>query len=115
VLVVREHEVLAARMEIEGVAEELHRHRGALDMPAGPAITERRLPGGLAGLSGLPEREVAGGILVVFIDIDARTVFDTFKIFLRQLSVLGKARDAEVPGAVFGAVGNVFGGKALNE
>ena len=65
----------------------------------------------LAGLGGLPEREVAGGVLVVLVDVDARAVLDAFEVLLGELAVLGKARDAEVPGAVLGAVGDVLRGE----
>ena len=45
VFVVREHEVFAAGVEVEGVAEELGGHGGALDVPAGAAGAERGVPG----------------------------------------------------------------------
>jgi hypothetical protein len=46
VLVVREDEVLAAGMDVEGAAERGHAHGGALDVPAGPALAPRRRPRG---------------------------------------------------------------------
>ena len=52
VLVVGEHQVFAAGVEVEGLAEELHGHGGALDVPAGTACAERGLPAILAGLGG---------------------------------------------------------------
>ncbi len=107
VLVVREHQVFAAGVEVEAVAEELHGHGGALDVPAGAAGAERGLPAVFAGLGRLPESEVAGGVLLVLIHIDARAVFNAFKIFFGELAVVGIAGDAEVPGAVFGLVGEV--------
>ena len=36
VLVVREHEVVAGSVHVEAVAEQVQRHRGALDVPARP-------------------------------------------------------------------------------
>ena len=98
-------------MEVEGVAEVLHRHGGALDVPAGAAGAEDGVPGVLAGLCGLPEGEVAGGVLLVLVDIDARAVFDAGEIFFGELAVLGKLGDAEVPGAVVGAIGDAFVGE----
>ena len=62
VLVVREAQVDAAAVDVEGLAEVLAGHRRALDVPAGPA----RAPGagprrgrGLGGLAALPQGEVA--------------------------------------------------------
>ena len=108
VFVVREHEVFAAGVEVEGVAEILHGHGGALDVPAGAAGAEGRIPGGLAGLGGLPEGEVAGGILVVLVEIDAGAVLDPEEILLGELAVGGEARDAEVPAAILGFVRDVL-------
>src|ERR1041384_1415758 len=57
----REAQAQAAAVDVERVAEETPAHRGALDVPAGPAGTPRRGPlcvGGLVGLGALPQREV---------------------------------------------------------
>src|SRR5260370_32209584 len=43
----REHQVIAACLDIEPRSEEPRRDRGALDMPAGPARAERGWPGRL--------------------------------------------------------------------
>src|SRR5918999_5341774 len=60
VLVVRKAEVEPAAVELELRAEMLFRHRGALDVPARPAPSPRRVPGGvLALLRRLPEGKVA--------------------------------------------------------
>ena len=58
VLVVREHEVGAAAVDVEGKPQVLARHGRALDVPAGTAHAPGRLPRRLAGLGGLPQREV---------------------------------------------------------
>jgi hypothetical protein len=58
VLVVREHQVEPAGVQVELLAEVVDRHRRALDVPARPAGSPRRRPGRLPGLGGLPEREV---------------------------------------------------------
>ncbi len=109
IFVVWEHEVFAAGVEIEGVAEILHGHGGALDVPAGAAGAEGRFPGRLAGFGGLPQGEVAGGVLIVLVEIDAGSIFDAGEVFLGELAVGGKTRDAEVPAAVLGFVGDVPG------
>ena len=115
VFVVREHEVFAAGVEVEAVAEVLHGHGGALDVPAGTAAADGRIPGGFAGLGGLPEGEVAGGVLLVLVEIDARAVFHAAEVFLAELAVVGEGGEAEVPAAVFGLVGGAGGGQALDE
>ena len=74
-------------------------------MPAGAAGAERGVPGCSPGFDGLPEGEVAGGVFLVLVYVDARAVFDAVKIFLGELAVVGIAGDAEVPAAVFGLVG----------
>lgn len=61
VLVVRERQVEPAAVDVELGAQVTPAHRRALDVPAGPAATPRRRPGGLgrlARLDALPEREV---------------------------------------------------------
>ena len=81
----------------------------------GRPVAERGLPGLFAGFDGLPEGEVARGVLLVLVDVDAGAVFDAFEVLLGELAVLGKARDAEVPGAVLGLVGDVLRGELLDE
>ena len=41
--------------------------------------------------------------------------FDAFEILFRELAVIGKTRDAEVPAAVLGLVGDVLRGEILDE
>ncbi len=115
VFVVGEHEVFAAGVEVEGGAEEFGGHGGALDVPAGAAFAEGGVPGGLAGLGGLPEGEVAGGVLVVLVEVYAGSVGDVLEVLLGELAVFGVAGEAEVPAAVFGLVGDAFGGELLDE
>ena len=69
----------------------------------------------LAGLDGLPEGEVAVGVFVVLVYVDAGAVFHVVEIFLGELAVLGVAVEAEVPAAVLGLVGDVLGGELLDE
>ena len=71
VLVVREHEVDAAGVDVERRPEVGHAHRRALDVPAGPARPDRRVPRRLAGLRALPEREVADVVLAVLVGLHA--------------------------------------------
>src|ERR1700754_4998572 len=115
VLVVREHEVFSAGVEVEAVTEDFRSHGGALDVPAGAAWTERRFPELLARFRSLPQREVAGGIFFILVDIDASAVFNTVEDLLRELAVFREPRDTEVPAAVLGLVGDVLGGKLLDQ
>jgi hypothetical protein len=75
VLVVREDEVFATGMDVEGGTQCSHAHGGALDVPAGPA-----LPQGVChaaptlrstSFAPLPQREIAGIGLLVLVRIDA--------------------------------------------
>src|SRR5260370_26744272 len=60
-LVVREHVVGAAGVDVEPLAEERHRHRRALDVPAREARAPGAWPDLEAVLAGrLPQGEVAG-------------------------------------------------------
>ena len=58
VLVVREHQVLAAAVDVNRLAEILLTHDRALNVPARPSLAPGRLPVGLAFLLRLPEHEV---------------------------------------------------------
>mmetsp|Transcript_33208 Transcript_33208/g.77616 ORF Transcript_33208/g.77616 Transcript_33208/m.77616 type:complete len:231 (-) Transcript_33208:477-1169(-) len=64
VLVVRELEVGAARVEVHLIAQQLRRHRRALDVPAGPPLAPWRRPRRLARLGALPEREIRRRLLL---------------------------------------------------
>ena len=73
VFVVREYVIDAAAMDIERVAEILHRHGRTFQMPAGTADTERRVPSRfLVVLWSLPQDEIVRLFLLVFIRIDSR-------------------------------------------
>ena len=93
VLVVGKDEVEPAPVDLEDGAEQLLGHHRALDVPAGPAATPRRVPGGvLARLVRLPEREVAR----VLLERVRLLLLDLVRPLARQAAVLGKARDPEV-------------------
>src|SRR6478672_119160 len=81
ILVVGENEVLATGMQVERLAQFLHGHDGALNMPAGPAWPNLTFPECFAGLRSLPQREVAGVVFLVFIHVDASAIFHSGKIF----------------------------------
>ena len=78
IFVMREDQVLAAGMNVEGFAQLLHAHGRALDVPAGTAFTPGRLPHGAGRairiLGGFPEREIAGVIFLVFVRVDGAAI-----------------------------------------
>jgi hypothetical protein len=59
VLVMREDQVVAAAVDVDLFAQELHAHGRAFDVPARPALAPGALPARLARLRSLPEGEVA--------------------------------------------------------
>ena len=76
VFVMRKDQVDAAGVDVEDVAavslaDQVERHRRALEMPAGTAAAERRVPRGadrlVVGPRRLPEHEVAGVLLGVLV------------------------------------------------
>ena len=103
VLVVREDEVLPAAVDVDTLTEVAQGHRGALDVPAGASASPRALPRRLAGLGGLPEREVHG-VLLLHARLDARPCPHRVQRAVAELAVLLVAADAEVDVAV-GLVG----------
>src|ERR671924_896479 len=68
----RKEEVDPATMKIERVAQVLHRHRRTFKVPAWPAVSKGSGPAGLPRIfRGLPQDEIAGLLLFVFVRIDA--------------------------------------------
>ena len=108
IFMMRENQVLAARMQIETRSQLRHRHHRALNMPPGTPRPNCRLPRSLARLGRFPQREIARAVFFVFVDIHARAVFHAGKIFFRQLTVLRKPRDPKVIRPILRAVSNIF-------
>ena len=67
VFVVREGQVDAAGVDVQRFAEIFHGHGGALDVPAGTAGADARLPEMFAGFGRFPESEIAGVVFFVAI------------------------------------------------
>ena len=99
--------IFAAAVQVDGLAEILLAHGGALDVPAGTALAPGRIPGDLVGrLLRLPQREIQG-ILLLFAFGDAGADFQILDKVAGQQAV---ARE------LAGAVVNVtvhFVGQAL--
>ncbi len=70
IFVVREKQVDAAGVEIDGLAEMLFAHRAALDVPAGAPRSPRAVPGigAVLGLVRFPQRKVCRVFFLVGID-----------------------------------------------
>src|SRR5215472_6650039 len=100
VFVMRKGEVDPAGMNIEGIAEILHRHGGALDVPAWTAGADARFPEVFAGFGCFPESEIARIFLVILIDVHARAGLNAAQIDFRKFAILREFGNAEVNGAV---------------
>ena len=104
VLVVGEDQVSPAAVEVEAVAQVLHAHGGALEVPARPPRPEGGVPVRFPFPPALPEDEVAGAVALVLVRVDARPVPHAGEVLLGQLAVLGETTDPEIDGA-FALVG----------
>src|SRR5207248_8741933 len=89
-----------ARVDVESVAEIPLAHGGALDVPAGPALAEWRVPRRadlfVMRLRLLTQREVADRPLVVLVGRHPGPRLETSAVEVGQLPVGREARDAEV-------------------
>ena len=91
VLVVREDQVDAAAVDVEGLAQVLPGHGRALDVPAGAAgrgDAAGAVPGRLAGLRRLPQDEIHR-VLLVGRDVDAGTGLHLVEGTAGELAVFG--------------------------
>ena len=100
ILVVRKDQIDAAGMDVERCAEVLNGHHGALDVPAGTARADFGIPRGFAGFWRFPEGEVAGVVLLVFVNVDARARNHLGEIVVRELAVGREGADPEIDRAV---------------
>ena len=119
VFVVGKDQVHAPGMEIEHVgaeaaADQLERHGGTFDVPAGPAPAERRVPRRadllVLFLGRLPEHEVPRVLFGVLVGAHplARPRLELPAVELRQPAIRGKPRDREIDRSVLALVGHLF-------
>ncbi|MNX88160.1 hypothetical protein D3C86_1201200 [compost metagenome] len=94
VLMVREDQVDAAAVDVDGQAQRLLDHGRAFDVPAGTPRAPRRRPGRLVRLGRLPQDEVVR-ILLVGRDLDAGAGDHVVQIAPRQRAVGRIGRDVE--------------------
>jgi hypothetical protein len=86
-----EEQVRAAAVDVRAVGQVLLDHRGALDVPAGTPRAQRALPRGLAGLRGLPKREVERALLETRLAL--LRLAHLLGALARELAVLREALD----------------------
>ena len=101
VLMMREYQIGAAAVDVEGQTQVLARHGRALDVPTGTALAPRAFPRGFAGLGGLPQREVEMVALAIFqaLAVGAQLAMASFHLVdvaTGQRAVIGIAAHAEV-------------------
>ena len=105
---VGEHQILTAGVQVDGLAQMGAGHGAALDVPAGAAVAPGAFPVRLAGLGGLPHREISGVLLQIVIHLAAQLPVAALQIVqlqVAQLAVVGIGLDAEIHIAVAGHVG----------
>src|SRR5258708_24349294 len=95
VFVMWEDKVFPTSVQIEAVAQFLHRHDRAFEVPAGASSTNRGFPESLSRLGRLPQRKVACAVFIVFVNVDAGPIEHPAEIFLLKFSILRILRDAE--------------------
>ena len=105
VFVVREDQVVAAAVDVDGQAQGLLDHRRAFDVPARTPRTERARPHRLAGLGRLPQHEV-GRVLLVGRDVHPGAGDHVVHRAAGQLAVVGIGLDVEQHVAL-GLIGGV--------
>src|SRR6185295_19457113 len=86
----------ATGVDIEGLSQQLHRHGRALDVPAGSAASDLRVPGGLVVPGGLPDGEIPGIVLLVLVRVDARLSRGRRGVHAGQPPVAGEGGNPKV-------------------
>src|SRR5437016_441300 len=72
IFVMRKNQIDTAGVQVERFAEVFHRHRRALDVPAGPAAPDAGVPGWFFGIVWrLPKSEIARVFFLVLVGVDA--------------------------------------------
>src|SRR3546814_20446206 len=87
VRVVREDQVGAADVDVEGLAEIVRAHRRAFDVPAGSPPAPRTVPARCIGIRGLPEDEIRR-ILLVRRHLDTRPGKPVVAVSAREAAII---------------------------
>ena len=110
---VGEDQVLAAAVDIDGLAQVAVGHGGALDMPAGTAGAPGGIPGGLPGLRCLPQGKIHG-VLLLLAHVDPGSGLEILQGLMAQLAVFPELRGAVVHVPV-GGIGVALVDKGLDQ
>ena len=111
IFMVRKDEILAARVNVDSLAQMLARHGAALNMPAGAAGAVGAVPIGLAGLCRLPHGKICRVLLQIVLQCMAQaavTAFQLIQIQVRELAIFLKLARTEINIAVFGHIAVAF-------
>jgi len=114
VLMVREHEIDATRMHVEGITKVFRDHCGALEVPAGAALAPWGFPEifAVSFAASLPEHEVRNTIFLVFIGVGACVLgfpeIELAFVEVGEFSVILEGSDFEIHRAILGGVGVAF-------
>ena len=101
-------------MDVDRLAQVLHAHRRALDVPARASLAPGRIPRRLARLLRLPEREVHR-VALVGVGVDARAGLQVVKVLPAELAVGGEGLRVVVDVAVVAGVGEALGLQLLDQ
>src|ERR687891_755585 len=94
--------VVATRMDVESLAQVLHGHRRALDVPTGEAFSPRARPLHAPAWTGLLPQSEVGRMALVRIDLDLLPMARAQRVerIAGELPVLRERRNVEVHGSV---------------
>ena len=102
VLVVGEDQILATGVNVERQTEVLRSHGSALDVPPRPHVAPLGLVGDpppeLRQVRTTHQREIAGIVLLVVIQVDGGAAPDLGQVDAAELAIAGEAADVEVDG-----------------
>ena len=102
IFMMRENEVLASRMDVNGIPEIPLRHDRALDMPARTAVAPRGNPCRFAFFLRFPENEIERILLLLFpADFQrAETRSQIIQVLMGKLAVVPEASCRKIDGSV---------------
>ena len=112
VFVVRELQVHAAGMDVQGFTEVGADHGRAFDMPARATAAPGRIPAGQVASGGFPQDEITR-VTLVGCDFHASACQHFFRITARELAVVLERVDRE-QGMAFGRIGMAVVDQALD-
>src|SRR6267154_6825339 len=94
VLVMWKCQVNSSSVNVQRLAQILHSHRRAFNVPPGTPRADGGLPKMFSKFRRLPQRKIARAFFFVAVVVHARARLNPRQIDLRELSVLGKLSDA---------------------